>query len=667
MPTIKELFQNKELLFPGGSTAKGAVKKESETLIEQETSGIRVKSAVEINNPLIYGNEASRIVNKSTPILEDMKNARIALGGDDGLIGKGLDKLTGGRVKSIKDVRDKVNSKLGIPTTQIPSRILGQIRGQSSDVPVTLTQNGTEFGKLLNESGGNPKTILKQGVGKAIGKAKDLLGGALFGKPPVIGDLVAGIEPDVNITTSETPYTLYKKSPEGGDIYSDDVKKSLEGTKIDLSKVSPIYGLKRKDGVFGKENSQYAFKQSYNEEGQPIHTSKYSPENKESTFTEIDPKVPGSKQKSLNLPMEENYRLSNTGDGINTISPADDYTMEDDAFMKVGETVYKDFIPLWFKKHGADKPVVFRAIMSGLSETTSPDWSSNKFIGNPYSFYMYGGVERSISFNIKLFAASSVELSGIWSRLKILTSYAYPTITGGVTKPPIIQFRIGSIYSGKAGFIESLQYTIPDESNWETDGTLGYLPKAVDVSIGIKFIETHGDEERLYDMDISKKAAKGINEGREEEADMEAERTGNAASEVVKEKRKKVIPVSVLKPKGMKSMTGDLIPGVNKKEEIKDSHISSGNAINDMFYDGLTPEAYKARKLKKYNDYVQTQVTSILASGYTKYEGDHKLGSGLLIYTKPSGDKGHLSVTGVNVAHNAMRISPFRTKRNGKF
>jgi len=88
MPTIIELFKNKELLFPGGSTAKGAVKKESETLIEQETSGIRIKSLVDINNPLIYGNEASRIVNKSTPILEDMKNARIALGGDGGLIGK---------------------------------------------------------------------------------------------------------------------------------------------------------------------------------------------------------------------------------------------------------------------------------------------------------------------------------------------------------------------------------------------------------------------------------------------------------------------------------------------------------------------------------------------------------------------------------------------------
>ena len=72
MPTILELFQNKELLFPGG-TLKAAVKKDTETLIEQETSGIRIKSLVDINNPLIYGNEATRIANSSTPVLEDMK------------------------------------------------------------------------------------------------------------------------------------------------------------------------------------------------------------------------------------------------------------------------------------------------------------------------------------------------------------------------------------------------------------------------------------------------------------------------------------------------------------------------------------------------------------------------------------------------------------------
>ena len=86
--TLLELFK--------GSTQDKSVKVDTETLIEQETSGIRVKSAVELNNPGIYGNEATRIVTRSTPDLEKMKKGTGGEAGDGGLIGKGLSKLTGG-------------------------------------------------------------------------------------------------------------------------------------------------------------------------------------------------------------------------------------------------------------------------------------------------------------------------------------------------------------------------------------------------------------------------------------------------------------------------------------------------------------------------------------------------------------------------------------------
>jgi len=83
--TILELFKD--------SPQDKSVKADKETLVEQETSGIRVKSAVELNNPGIYGNEATRIVQRSTPDLEKMKKGTGGEAGDDGLIGKGLSKL----------------------------------------------------------------------------------------------------------------------------------------------------------------------------------------------------------------------------------------------------------------------------------------------------------------------------------------------------------------------------------------------------------------------------------------------------------------------------------------------------------------------------------------------------------------------------------------------
>jgi len=793
MPTIYELFQNKELLFPGGNTAEGAVKAETETLIEQETTGVRIKSAVEINNPLIYGNESIRIVNRSTPILEDMKSGTGGTGGGGGLIGKALSSLTGGKINSIADARDKVNDKLGIPSNQIPTRLVGKIEDLPSSTPITqelVGGNGTELGKFLKQTGGgNFSTIGKNIVGQGISLAKDKLKSALLGDPATVGvnptandgfeysdkstysstigevkyessdtisettllpsaDSIGKLKskttdllnknklktgdtdsielstesPYSSITTkfrvndsnetnikspsdqentdvnqltdnklteklpvgethestdysSETPYsntsdrltindsnetnikspsdqentdtkqesdnkltenkplgetqestdyssdtpysntsdrltindsdetnikspsdqentdtkqetdnkltenkplgetqestdyssdTSYSnisdrltindsdetniESPSEQDIidikqetdnkltennslgethksinyskektysktlkdinYTDEGGPVSEFTRIDITKVSPTSGVKRSDHKFGKQGDALS-----------VPTDKLPNHNPTSPYTGNDGDVIKEK-------IESRYKLTKK-DKLNTILPSDTYALDDKKeFIKVGSETYHDFIPLWIKRYGSnEKPIAFRAILSGLSETSSPDWSGNQFVGNPYKFYMYAGVERSVTFSIKLFASSADELKGIWSKLAVLTSYTYPIITGetnrAITTPPIIQFRLGDMYNGKTngvvtgqeGFIESLTTSIPDESNWETgynpDGSeitdigVKYLPKMVDVSIGIKFIETQGSEEKIYGFDTS--------------------------------------------------------------------------------------------------------------------------------------------------------------------
>jgi hypothetical protein len=193
MPTLLELFKNKDSFKYG--TPYSEVKSDTETFVEQETSGIRIKSLVEINNPLIYGNEAGRISLRSTPDLEKMKSNTGGEGGDGGLIGKGLSKL--GVEGGIGGLRDKVNSKLGIPENLIPTKVSNKVielRGKeltSADpiTPDTMGKNGTGLGKFLkNSGGGNPKTIGKQALGNGIGFAKDKLRGALFGETQGLGD-----------------------------------------------------------------------------------------------------------------------------------------------------------------------------------------------------------------------------------------------------------------------------------------------------------------------------------------------------------------------------------------------------------------------------------------------------------------------------------------------
>ena len=103
----------------------------------------------------------------------------------------------------------------------------------------------------------------------------------------------------------------------------------------------------------------------------------------------------------------------------------------------------------------------------------------------------------------------------MWKK-QFLTQNCYPSIetvgTNKALKPPIVEFRIGNIYKSKVLFIES-SHTIPDDSNWETVDAV-QLPKIVDVTITMKFIENQGIEDTLYSYEYSDDQIKIINEKR---------------------------------------------------------------------------------------------------------------------------------------------------------
>lgn len=523
--TIGELFRDPNSYRYG--TNYSEVKSDTETLIEQETTGIRIKSLVDVNNPLIYGNQATRIALRSTPDLEKMKENAGGGAAGGGLVG-GL----------ITKARDFVNDKLGIPTNQIPTKVSDKIielradktnSGKTSADPVTndfMGKNGTGLGALLKSTGGgNPTTIGKQALGKGIGLAKDKLRGALFGGGQSIGEAVG--EKRETEYTNTNPYTKVLK--EERDYKSEGGYKTLEEyeeetpikfgnasvDQIDLRKVSPAYAVGRGDfSRFG--NTEYAFEAKTLQEAKKLKAL-YNIDRPYSTYYQNGVKIKSVETGKTNSSLENLYQIGST-DGLNRVSVADKYELdENQAFIKVEgeEKPISDLIPLWFRRKGATKPIAFRAILSGLTESTSPSWSGQRFLGNPYQFYLYEGVERSVSFGLKIAAASPTELANNWERLKRLTTYTYPTIKNGLSNPPVIEFRLGSMYSNRTAFIESLQYTIPDEGVWETDGNVGYLPKFIDVAITMKFIESDGAEDRVYDFDISKAAVDKINEDRE--------------------------------------------------------------------------------------------------------------------------------------------------------
>ncbi len=157
-----------------------------------------------------------------------------------------------------------------------------------------------------------------------------------------------------------------------------------------------------------------------------------------------------------------------------------------------------DFAPLKFYSIANDKTVQFRASISGLSETLSPAWDSAKFMGAPFQYYTYGGVERSITFNFKVFALNVAEHKAGWDKLNFLTGLVYPQGYDGnstAITAPFIKFTLGDLYKNKESYIESLSYTFDDGTPWDIDEANYRLPTITDVAVTIKFLQSRSSTE----------------------------------------------------------------------------------------------------------------------------------------------------------------------------
>ena len=160
-----------------------------------------------------------------------------------------------------------------------------------------------------------------------------------------------------------------------------------------------------------------------------------------------------------------------------------------------------DFVPLKFHSPAIGNTVNFRATISGLTETYTPSWDTNKFVGNPFNLYTYNSIDRSVTFNFKVFSMNLYEHQAAWSKLTFLASLTYPqgySQNVAYATPPLIKFTLGNMFLMKPAFIESLTFTVDDNTPWEVGVDLPehskdfILPKIVDVSITLKIVQTVG-------------------------------------------------------------------------------------------------------------------------------------------------------------------------------
>ena len=169
--------------------------------------------------------------------------------------------------------------------------------------------------------------------------------------------------------------------------------------------------------------------------------------------------------------------------------------------IRYGETAHRpsgmnydklDWIPFKFHDVNNDKPIVFRAILSGISDTFTPNYSEEKYIGRPDKVYVYQGTDRTISFTFDIYPKSDKELVTLWEKMNYLAGLTYPEwapSSGGMGSgmiAPFCKLTIGQMFTDTPGYISALTYTVQDNGTWET--TFAKLPKYIQASCTFVYI-----------------------------------------------------------------------------------------------------------------------------------------------------------------------------------
>ena len=110
----------------------------------------------------------------------------------------------------------------------------------------------------------------------------------------------------------------------------------------------------------------------------------------------------------------------------------------------------------------------FRAFINSFTDQMGAEWNSFKYAGRGENFYTYQGFSNSVSMDFTVVAQSIQEMSIMFQKLNYLKSTLAPNYSdNGYMRGNIHRLTIGGYFYETPGIIDSLTYTIPQESPWE--------------------------------------------------------------------------------------------------------------------------------------------------------------------------------------------------------
>ena len=157
-----------------------------------------------------------------------------------------------------------------------------------------------------------------------------------------------------------------------------------------------------------------------------------------------------------------------------------------------GNTLPKDFIKFKIRDVVNGKWLIFPAHLGTITDTVTPSWTPEKYIGRPDSVHLYSGTDRSVSFDFKVAAFTKQEIPLIQEKMNYLMGLGYPTYkkvitTDDETRPvaPYIELTIGDLFNATPGYFSSISITMEETATWELDN--GHqIPQHF--TVGVEFV-----------------------------------------------------------------------------------------------------------------------------------------------------------------------------------
>jgi hypothetical protein len=142
----------------------------------------------------------------------------------------------------------------------------------------------------------------------------------------------------------------------------------------------------------------------------------------------------------------------------------------------------------------ADDIIVFRAILTSLSDSFSPDWSPVKMIGRADPNYQYSGYARSIDVGFDIVITDRDEIKPTWRKLNALAGYCAPIYDGAsiALTAPWMRITLGDLFHQTPVVMTSLSYTYDLDHSWEIniegDKEMFETPRKISVSCNFNVI-----------------------------------------------------------------------------------------------------------------------------------------------------------------------------------